>query len=97
MNPQDQIQQELLKELGLENFSPAQQQETMATIGGPVLQSVLLDIAEQIPEPQRTEFQAALEVGYAPRIKEIIEANIPDSNAFIATSAAKALAEFKAN
>ena len=95
MNPQE-LQAALVKELGLGSLPPQMQQEAIAAIGGPVFQSVTLDILEKIPQAQQDDFQKALESGDSVRVESIIAANIPDSSAFIEQSVAKAIAQFKA-
>ena len=96
MTPQETIHQALIEELGIENLPPEVQQEAIATAGGPILQSVMLDILEKMPQASRADFQAALEAGDQKRIEALITQNIPDSASFIEQSIAKALAEFRA-
>lgn len=95
MNPQDTIQQALLKELGLEGLPVEAQKEAMAAIAGPVLQSVMLEVLEKIPQDQQADFQKALEAGDALRVEALMAAAIPDSTTFVEQSVAKAIAEFK--
>jgi hypothetical protein len=95
MNPQETIRQALIEELGIEGLPPQAQQEAIATAGGPILQSVMLDILEKIPQPNQSTFQAALEAGDQNRIEALINENIPDSDVLIEQSVAKAIAEFK--
>ena len=96
MSPQDDIRQTLLKELGVESLPPQAQQEAIAAAGGPLLQSVMLDIFEKIPQAQQADFQKALQSGDHKGIEALITANIPDSSAFIEQSVTKAVADFQA-
>lgn len=95
MNPQNDIRQALLKELDIESLPPQAQQEAIAAVGGPLLQSVILDILEKIPPAQQSAFQQALDAGDQANIEKLIAENIPDAQAFIEQSVAKAVAEFK--
>jgi hypothetical protein len=94
MNPQH-IHDTLITELGLEGLQPEQQQEAVAIIGGPVLQSVTLALLEHLPTEAQSSFQEALEEGDAVRIETIISAHIPNSTEFIEYEVQKAIAEFK--
>ncbi len=94
MNPQD-IHAALIKELGLEGMPKDVQDEAVAVIGGPILQSVTLALLEKLPPQAQTDFQSALEAADAMRIEAVLQAHIPDSSSFIETEVQKAIAEFK--
>ena len=95
MNPQDTIRQALVEELEIVSMPKELQDEAIAAAGGPILQSVMIDILEKLPPAQRDAFQKALEAGDQKSIEALITANIPDPATFIGQSVEKAIAEFK--
>lgn len=95
MNPQDEMQKTILAELGIESWPQEKQKEVLATLGGPLFESVMVAIFEKIPQEKRPELQAAMESADARRVTAIINEHIPNSAQIIEETVQNAVAQIK--
>jgi hypothetical protein len=82
--------QDLIRELGLQNLPPEKQEETLASIGRIIYQGVLIRVMEQLSDSQKNEFEVLLERNADEEaIYEFLSKNVPDLDKLVEHEVAK--------
>lgn len=92
---QDEMQQLIAKDLGIENLSSEQQRQVISEFGVVALQAATLAIVEQLPEDKREEFGTLSKSGDAGALQAFLDANAPDHENIAKQAVARELARFK--
>jgi hypothetical protein len=86
----DLINEDLLKELGIDKLPPEKAEEMMATIGRILYQAVLIRVMERLTDPEKEEFGALLDRGAdEDAVLAFLTAKVPDLNSIVEEEVAK--------
>lgn len=91
----DDIQKEILAELGLESAPAEIREQIVAQLGENIMNAVLLALLDKLPEGVRAEFAGASERGDDTGARVILEAHIPNVDDIIMMEIRKELELFK--
>lgn len=91
----DEINNTLVKDLGLEGIPKDVQDEVIARVGENILRRITVAIVEKIPPAARQEFDSISEAGDSERMRTFLNAQIPDFDAFVKNEVHKSVEEFK--
>lgn len=84
------MNQDLLKELGIDKLPPEKAEEMVATIGRILYQAVLIRVMERLSDPEKDEFAALLDKeADEDAIYAFLTAKVPDLNALVEEEVAK--------
>lgn len=85
------LQQNIIKELGLETLAPEKQDEAMMTLGKIIYQGILAKVLERLSDDEAKEFDALIAKNQSnPDNDEVfafLQAKIPDIDKLIANEA----------
>ena len=82
-------------ELGIENFSPEDQEEIISSFGAVALQAATVAILSALPERKREEFADLSERNDQEGIQEFLGREVPDYEARVGTAVAEEVRRFK--
>lgn len=91
----DDINDALIKDLGLEGIPKDVQDEVIARVGENILGKITVTIVEKISPAARQEFDSISEAGDSERMKMFLNAQIPDFDNFVKSEVHKSVLEFK--
>ena len=85
------LQKNIIKDLGLENLSEKEQEESLLSIGRIIFQSVLIRVMEELDEAGKNEFEKILteKPNDEETILSFLQAKIPNFNEIISGEVAK--------
>jgi hypothetical protein len=92
---QDEIQQAVAKELGIEGLTSEEQQDLIAQMTGILLKAASIAILEKLPESKRDEFVAIAGQENETAIRTFLEKELPESEAIVRTAVAEEIRRFK--
>ena len=74
------LQQNIIKELGLDKLPEKEQEEALETAGRIIFQAVLIKVMDELDEEQKSEFEKIIikEPNNEEKITEFLESNVPD-------------------
>ncbi len=87
--PTQSIQQDIIKELGIDELPPAKQEEVLAAMTEAVLKRITLVLLESLSEEKRNELEEASKTGDAGKVNEFFVANVPNYEKLIQNEVAK--------
>lgn len=93
----DEMAQALIKELGIESYSPEEQAEVIAQAGENMLARLFLEIFKSVPREKHAELNAVLESGEHEKLTAFLSPLVPgsDANAFLKEIVRKEVEETK--
>jgi hypothetical protein len=90
----DLMNEDLLKELGIDKLSSEKAEEMMATIGRILYQAVLIRVMERLTDGEKEEFGALLDRGADEEsVLAFLTTKVPDLNSIVDEEVAKFKAE----
>lgn len=95
MMKKDEIQKEILVELGLESAPPKIREQIVSQLGENIMNAVLLALLDKLPEDARASFADLSERGDDAGARAILEAHIPNVDSVITVEIHKELELFK--
>ena len=78
-----QIEQDILKELGIDSLPPERQEEVLAAMTEAILKRIILRLAGELSEEQRGQLEAVGSSGDSEKISQFLTANIPNYETLI--------------
>jgi hypothetical protein len=72
-----QLQQDILKELGISQLAPQRQEELLVAMTEVLLKRLTLRILEKLSDSQRKEFDVVCSYGNAEKIQAFFTQNVP--------------------
>ena len=91
----DELNDTLVKDLGLDGIPKDVQDEVIARVGENILRRLTVSIVEKISPEARQEFDSISEAGDSERMKTFLNAQIPDFDNFVKNEVHKNVLEFK--
>lgn len=82
-NMPTQIEQDILKELGIDSLPAERQEEVLTAMTEAVLKRLMLRLIGAMSEEQRKEFQAIADAGEQEKISQFLSANVPNYETLI--------------
>lgn len=82
-------------ELGIENFSPADQEEIISSFGAVALQAATVAILSALPEAKREEFAELSEQNDQGGIQAFLAREVPDYEARVGAAVAEEVRRFR--
>ncbi|GBE16801.1 hypothetical protein BMS3Abin15_00625 [bacterium BMS3Abin15] len=77
MNSQDKLQEQLVKELGLDNLPEDRQQELLIKTTEVLLKRIFLETMEKLSDHGRSEYEKMIKKGAEPQqLEEFLKSNI---------------------
>ncbi len=76
--PNQSIQEDLLKELGLDQLPPEKQEEILTAMTEVLLKRLTIKVLEKLNDQQQEEFSQVSASGDADKINQFFAANVPD-------------------
>jgi len=92
---QDELQQAVAEELGIEGLTPTEQQELIAQVTGVMLKAASIAILEKLPEAAREQFITIADTKDEVALKTFLEKELPDSEAVVRAAVAEEVRRFK--
>jgi len=92
----NQIKQNIIKELGIENLSPEKSQEVMERLEENIQRTVILEILDLLNPQDQQSLNVILESGDNEKIQKFLEEKVPGFDSLVKAVAQSAVAEFKA-
>ncbi len=83
----DTLAQQIAKEFGVENESPAVRATLLAELGTNITRRIALDIIKALPEEKRDAFEALIGTDKLDNMYTLIKPYIADLDAFVQASA----------
>ena len=78
-----QIEQDILKELGIDQLPPERQEEVLTAMTEAVLKRLILRLVGAMGEEQRKQFEEIANAGDQEKISQFLTANIPNHEALV--------------
>lgn len=95
MIDQNDLNNTLIKDLGMEGLPREVQDEVIARLGENILRRITVSIVEKISPEARHEFDSISEAGDSERMKTFLNGQIPDFDNFVKGEVEKSVTEFK--
>lgn len=95
MIDQNDLNNTLIKDLGMEGLPREVQDEVIARLGENILRRITVSIVEKISPEARHEFDSISEAGDSERMKTFLNGQIPDFDNFVKGEVEKSVMEFK--
>jgi len=92
---QTDLNNSLIKDLGLEGLPREVQDEVVARLGENILRRITVSIVEKISPEARQEFDSISQAGDSERMKTFLNGQIPDFDNFVKGEVSKSVQEFK--
>lgn len=75
--PNQSVQQDIIKELGIDSLPPAKQQEVLTVMTEAILKRLTLRLLESLSEAQRQELEQVSAAGDTEKVSQFLMANVP--------------------
>lgn len=89
------IREQIVKELELGGLPEEAQNEIIAKFSENLLKKIAIAMLDKIPSDKRSEFEAIVGNGDSNAMYSFIKTNVPDADALMKTEIQKSLAEIK--
>jgi len=83
------IQQDILKELGIDQLPLERQEEVLTAMTEAVLKRIILRLVGELAEEKRAQLEEIGDAGDSAKISEFLAANIPNHEALVHEEVAK--------
>lgn len=77
------IQQDVLKELGINQLPAERQEEVLAAMTEAVIKRIILRLVGELSEEKRGQLEEIADAGDSAKISEFLAANIPDHETLV--------------
>ncbi len=77
------IQEDILKELGIDQLPPERQEEVLTAMTEAVLKRIILRLVGELSEEKRAQLEEIGDSGDSAKISEFLTANIPNHEALV--------------
>lgn len=92
---QDENQQKLVAELGIEAFPPAEQEKLLVQFGEVALKAATIAVLEKMSEAKREEFAQVAQTGDDAKVKAFLDAEVPNHEQVAGQAVAAEIQNFK--
>lgn len=80
----DEYTKTVLQELGIQNSAPAVQTELLGHLGSNIMKRLALEILTVLPKSEHAQFERLMGSNDTTAMRALVEAHVPDFDAFIA-------------
>ncbi|KKT26315.1 MAG: hypothetical protein UW11_C0016G0009 [Parcubacteria group bacterium GW2011_GWA2_43_9b] len=84
-----QIEQDILKELGIDSLPPERQEEVLTAMTEAVLKRIILRLVETLADEKRTQLEEVGHSGDSAKISQFLADNIPNYEELVREEAVK--------
>lgn len=91
-----QLEEDILKELGVDQLAPPRRAEVLAAMTQAVLKRIILRLLQTLSDEQRTQLEEVAGSGDSTKTSQFLVANIPDYESLIREEVAKFRQDMKA-
>ncbi len=90
-----EIQQQIVKALSLEGKSQEEVEKIVSALGGIILQTIFLKVAESLSDEQIIRFDTVLQSADNVALQAFFQAEVPNLDAFVAESSKEVIATYQ--
>lgn len=92
---QQEIEQKIIQELGLENLEQSERERVISALGGLVLQNVLIKVTEALSNEDVILFEKVVSSEDQDRVGAFLSEKVPDIQGLIGNASREVIEEYK--